>query len=60
MIVQKYTKKEAAAYLKMSEPTLDRRRRDGLINSTCNGKKILFYEYDLDNYLKRNYVENYN
>ncbi len=51
---EKYlTRDEAAAKIRVSLPTLDKRIEDGL-PVRRNGKKILFTEREIDEFLRRN------
>jgi excisionase family DNA binding protein len=48
-----FTSAEAAQYLKVSQRTLSRYRRDGLIDYTQVKRKISFTQADLDRYIAR-------
>lgn len=54
-----YTKKEAAAILRISQPTLDRYVADGNIDSTKIGRKRIFFDSHLEKFIKKNEVINY-
>lgn len=49
----KLTRTEAAKRLRISLPTLDKLRADGMLKSQQVGKRILFCEAEIENYLNR-------
>lgn len=49
----KLTRTEAAKRLRISLPTLDKLRADGVLKSQQVGKRILICEAEIENYLNR-------
>ena len=54
-----YTRKEVAAWLKISENTLDKMTKNGEIDSTVVGRSRRFTEDHIKKYLKKNETINY-
>ena len=54
-----YTRKEIAAWLKISEDTLDNIVKNGEIDSTVVGRSRRFTEDHIKKYLKKNEIINY-
>jgi len=52
-----YSEAEAASYLKRSKTTMWRLRRDGAISFTKYGRKIVYTEDDLNQFLNSNRVD---
>jgi predicted site-specific integrase-resolvase len=48
-----YTDKEAAEFLRISQVTLWRERKKGVISFSLVGSKIMYERGDLENYLRR-------
>ena len=54
-----YKRKEAAKELRISVDTLDRMVGRGEIDSTLIGRRRVFYDYHIRNYLLKNEIKNY-
>jgi excisionase family DNA binding protein len=58
MIPELYTKEEAAKLLRISEKTLDKLVARGEINSTKIGRRRIFTESHIKQYIENNEVKN--
>jgi excisionase family DNA binding protein len=56
-VTRVYTRREAARRLRIGQRTLDRRQAEGLISYVKDGRRVLFREEDLVNYLEAHRVE---
>ncbi len=52
-----FTKREAAEYLRLSVPTVDRLRLSGALAYIKVGKKVLFRKRDLDRFMAARVVK---
>jgi ribosomal protein S20 len=56
-IIKTYSEDEAAAYLKRSKTTMWRIRKRGLISFNQYGRKIIYTQNDLDQFIEANKVK---